>query len=304
MIITSITGIGDPQILLHDGRYYCYATTTEDNNKYFHVWQSEDLITWSDREVCFEPSKSFGKSEFWAPEVVYHGGKFIMHYTATDRTLNSLRIGAAVSDSPTGPFFDVHDSPIFDPGHEILDGSVLLTDEGNFLYYSRGCSENLIGDKKISQIYSVRLDDTLTNVISEPRLMTTPDREYEFKSLSLDLFDYPRLWNEGPTVIKHGDIYIMNYSTNYYETNNYAICLAVSDNPEGPWRKPINNPVTILDDTLFGAGHNAFFYGKDGELYTSFHVQTNPHAPGSDRRVVIGRVRFYEENGDIVQVIE
>ena len=55
---------------------------------------------------------------------------------------------------------------------------------------------------------------------------------------------------------------------------------------------------------LFGAGHNAFFTGKDGELYTSFHIQTNPDRPSGNRRTVIGRVRFVERDGLLCQEIE
>ena len=66
----------------------------------------------------------------------------------------------------------------------------------------------------------------------------------------------------------------------------------------------MNNPVLSCREDLFGAGHNAFFTGKDGQLYTSFHIQTYPDAPGPDRRTVIGKVFFSEKNGDIFQTIE
>ena len=57
-------------------------------------------------------------------------------------------------------------------------------------------------------------------------------------------------------------------------------------------------------DDLFGAGHNAFFRGFDGELYTSFHIQTNPKAPSDDRRAVIGRVRISHTDGEALEFIE
>ena len=145
MIITGITGIGDPQIVLYEGKYYCYATSREDG---FSVWSSDDLVNWSAPTLCFRAIDYWGASHFWAPEVIYRNGKFIMHYTAMSRTLNSLRIGVAVSDSPLGPFVDVHNAPMFDLGYAAIDGSVLIDEGGAYLYYSRDCSENIVNGKE------------------------------------------------------------------------------------------------------------------------------------------------------------
>ena len=298
MIITDITRIGDPQILLFEDKYYCYATS---HGEGFLVWESDDLVNWSEPTMCFHAIESWGKSHFWAPEVVYHKGKFVMHYTAMSRELNSLRLGVAVADSPKGPFKDVHDRPLFDLGYATIDGSVLVCEEGNFLYYSRDCSENYVNGIKTSQTWCMRLNDDLTEVIGEPMLMTTPTEPYELKSMAME---HPHLWNEGPCVIRRNGKYLMNYSANCYATNDYAICLAVADSPLGPWVKSASNPVLCCREGLTGAGHNAFFVGKDGELYTSFHIQTNPEKPGGNRRTVVGRVTFSEKSGEILQEID
>jgi GH43 family beta-xylosidase len=297
MIITDITYIGDPQIVLHEGVYYCYATSFI---KGFYVWKSTDLVNWSEPKVCFDATEHWGDINFWAPEVIYHNGKFVMHYTARiSKNNRTLYLGVATSDSPEGPFVDVWGKPMFDLGYSTIDGSVLVTDEGNYFYYSRDCSQNFVNGVKTSQVYCVELDDTLTRVIGEHKLMTTPEFDWELKSMSCG-----KLWNEGPTVIKVGDKYVMNYSANHYATNRYAICIAQSDSPLGPWVKhPEANPVLSCREELFGAGHNAFFTTKEGKLMTSFHVQTNPSHPGEDRRTCIGEVRFTEENGIIKQEI-
>ena len=298
MIVTDITKIGDPQIVYHDSKYYCYATSDDEG---FCVWESSDLVNWGEKILCFRAIDSWGKSHFWAPEVVYYGGKFIMHYTAMSRELNSLRLGVAVADSPTGPFVDVHGAPMFDQGYAAIDGSVLQCEEGNFLYYSRDCSENKVNGIHTSQIYCVRLDDTLTETVGEHILISTPTEPFEVKSMSLSL---PTLWNEGPTVVMRDGKYVMNYSANCYATNDYAICISVSDSPIGPFKKSVNNPVLSSRGDLFGSGHNAFFVGADGELYTSFHIQTDPEHPSGDRRAVIGRVYFSERDGEIYEEIE
>ncbi len=303
MIITDITKIGDPQIILHGGVYYCYATSSSEGfiSEGFMVWQSEDLINWSEPTLCFRAIDYWGISHFWAPEVVYRNGKFVMHYTAKSGALNSLRIGVAVSDSPTGPFVDVHGRPMFDLGYAAIDGSVLVDGDSAYLYYSRDCSENKVNGVPTSQLYCVKLSDDLTETVGEHILVSTPDKPYELKSMSLA---HPCLWNEGPTVIKLGGEYVMNYSANCYATNDYAICLSVAKSPLGPFEKVESNPVLSCRADLFGAGHNAFFYGKDGALYTSFHVQTDPEHPSGDRRTVIGRVSLKMTENGLTQTIE
>ena len=131
MIITDIIKIGDPQILLFEGKYYCYATTPFESIG-FYVWESEDLVNWSEPTLCCKASDWWGEKDFWAPEVVYHKGKFVMHYSS--RLNGSLRLGVAVADNPKGPFIDVHGKPMFDLGYATIDGSVLVCEEGNFFY--------------------------------------------------------------------------------------------------------------------------------------------------------------------------
>ena len=41
MIVTDITKMGDPQILVYEGKYYCYATTWPEP---FLVRESEDPV--------------------------------------------------------------------------------------------------------------------------------------------------------------------------------------------------------------------------------------------------------------------
>lgn len=128
----------------------------------FFVRESEDLLHWSDRKQCFSPADGWGENSYWAPEVVYHKIKFIMHYSCRSRSLHSLRIGVAVSDSSFGPFQDVHGGPMFDLGYATIDASVLISRKGNYLYYSRDCGENKINGIWTSQLYCVRLNEELT----------------------------------------------------------------------------------------------------------------------------------------------
>ena len=66
MLITDITKIGDPQIVPFQGKYYMYATSDPEG---FLVYESSDLINWSEGKLCFRAIESWGKSHFWAAEV-------------------------------------------------------------------------------------------------------------------------------------------------------------------------------------------------------------------------------------------
>ena len=70
MIITNITNIGDPQILLHGDTYYCYATSFI---RGFYVWTSKDLITWSEPKVCMAAGADhWGEKDFSPPYIEFH----------------------------------------------------------------------------------------------------------------------------------------------------------------------------------------------------------------------------------------
>lgn len=296
MIITNITGIGDPQIILFEDTYYCYATSHPAG---FLVWSSKDLVNWREPKLAFDASNHWGDACYWAPEVVYHNGNFVMHYSARWNQPDTLRLGVAVSDHPEGPFMDVLGGPMFDPGYSVIDGSVLRWQGKNYLYYSKDCSTNFVNGHPTSQVYVVALDETLTKPVGEHKLMTTPEFPWELLSAP----EHP-LWNEGPNVMEWNGKLVMNYSANHYASNEYAICIAQSDHPEGPWEKyDCANPVLSCRQELFGAGHNAFFYDREGVLRTAFHVQTDPENPSGDRRVCIGTVVFKEKDGVIYQEI-
>ena len=291
MFRTDITGIGDPFVLLHGGKYYLYATSAEDG---FLYWTSDNLKDWEKGGYCYK-NPAWGYECFWAPEVFEIDGKFYMLYTARWTKNKSLRIGLAVADKPEGPFVEMNDGPLFDFGYAAIDATLLTDDDGRrYIYYSRDCSENKIDGYNTSQIYVFEISRDLKKILSEPKLLTTPDRESEYLSGRTR-------WNEGPFVIKQGGKYHLNYSMNCYATKEYALGVAVSDSPMGEFKKYENNPILSYrdcDEDFSGPGHNCVFMGKDGNLYTSFHIHTFADAPSGNRRAVIARVEF-DEGGNM-----
>ena len=287
LIRTQITGIGDPFILNAGDMYYAYATSAPDGFRYFI---SRNLTEWKGCGYCYSNSP-WGENCFWAPEVYERNGKYYMLYTARWKKNHSLRIGLAVSDSPEGPFKDMKDDPLFDLGYACIDATLFTDEDGrNYIYFSRDCSENIINGVHTSEIYCAELSEQLNELISEPKRVTTPDDSWE---VSLD----PEWrWNEGPAVLKHNGKYYLNYSVNCFDSPDYSVGCAVAGSPTGPFVKYGYPVLARAEGDFSGPGHNSFFYGDNGKLYTAFHIHADCEKPGGNRRMCIGEARF-NENG-------
>lgn len=282
LIRTNVTNIGDPFIVSVGDSYYMYATCFDAEG--FRVWKSEDMKEWKNLGVCLDLHDSWTELDYWAPEVIHHNGKYIMHFTARRKSDHSLRIGVAVSDSPEGPFVDVHNGPMFDLGYAAIDGHVFIDDDGQpYFYFSKDCSENYVTPTlRASQMCVCKLSDDLLNITSEPITLFGPSESYDFIILE------DQAWNEGPYVLKKDGHYYMTYSANCYHTRDYCICLAKAEKPMGPFQK--SGPVMICGvkgEDFSGPGHNAFFYDHDGNLKMTFHIHTYEDAPSPNRKACI-----------------
>ena len=280
---TNVTNIGDPFIVYADGKYYMYATSFD--VKGFKVWKSDDMENWTNLGVCLDLTDSWADVNFWAPEVIYHKGKYVMHYSTERISDKSLRIGVAVSDSPEGPFVDVYKGPMFDFGYAAIDGHVFIDDDGKaYFYYSKDCSENYISENvRGSEICVCQLSDDLLTCVGEPITLFGPSEDYDAIMVG------DQVWNEGPYVLKKDGEYYLTYSANFYASNDYCICLAKATNPFGPFVKtgaPIMT-ANMVEKDFSGPGHNAFFYDEEGKLKMTFHIQTFEDAPSPNRKACI-----------------
>lgn len=294
--IIGVKGLGDPFILNFGRKYYLYYTDIEHGAKGFCVRQSIDLKNWSAPKRIYEiGDSSYGDRDFWAPQVVYRDGKFIMHYSCRGKQSGSLRICAAVSENPDGIFADISDKkPLFDFGYSCIDGTVFTDGEKNYLFYSRDCSENIVDGIHESQIYAVELTRDLTGIVGSPVLIIRPDREYEFISGTWR-------WNEAPSVIKHGELYYLTYSTNYFKSRYYSVCYAVSAHLLYGWTKPEHNILLqFKEGVISGPGHNSFFSDNEGKTRCAYHIHSEYGVGGEDRQLCIGQLVF---SGDEPKII-
>jgi beta-xylosidase len=278
----------------------------------FRACVSSDLAHWEDLGRIYQgnTADSWNVANFWAPEVYEINGKYYMLFSADWREnptneLENFRIGVSVADQPSGPFKDLMNRPIFDPGYPIIDANLLFEDGKVYLYYSRCCYKNPVESEiadwakaqgwydeiEESWVYGVELKPDFSGIIGEPQLLLRPpieinDRQAEWESRSVTSREVNRRWTEGSFIFKNKDTYYMMYSANFFGGENYAVGYATSQSPLGPFVKADNNPVlqknTEKGGDVTGTGHCMAFH-EGGKMYCVYHGRTKE--TGEERMV-------------------
>lgn len=318
--------LGDPYILLaSDGQYYMYGTGGGAVDG-FVAYSSDNLVDWKAAGQVYHGNQpdSWGVANFWAPEVYERNGKFYMFFSADwkynpTQEAENFRIGVAVADKPTGPFLDISDRPLFDPGYPVIDGNLIEDEAGKlFLTFSRCCYKHTVESEiaddvkqkgmfdfvEESWIYGIEIKPDFCGVIGEPVLLLRPpvstaDQQSEWESRSVTSGEVNRRWTEGSFMLKQDGKYYMMYSANYFGGKNYAVGYAVAEHPLGPFVKAANNPVLEKNvekgGIVTGTGHNSVTWSKDGkQMYCVYHGRTQ--ATGNERVVFIDKMEI-DKNG-------
>jgi beta-xylosidase len=318
--------LGDPYLLHTKGTYYLYGTGGG-ADKGFAAYSSKDMINWKREGQVYFHNNPHGWSDpkakwegaYWAPEVYEVKGKYYLFYSAQWKQNpaheeENFRIGVAVADKPTGPFVDLANQPLFDPGYPIIDANVFFDSNGKaYLYYSRCCYKHPVESEvadlarkkgwfnqiEESWVYGVELKPDFSGVIGQPVLLLRPplklsDRQAAWESRSVTAREVNRRWTEGSVTFRKGNTYYMMYSANYFGGQYYAIGYATAQSPLGPYKKGDNNPVlqrnTASGGTVTGTGHNSIAYSPDGkEMFCVYHARTAK--TGEDRVVCLDRMQ-------------
>jgi beta-xylosidase len=316
---------GDPYVMYDsNGRYYMYGTGGGAENGY-GAYSSSDLVNWTHEGQVYRGASedSWCVGAFWAPEVYKVRDKYYMFYSAQwrDNPTNeeeNFRIGVAVADTPTGPFRDIRNAPIYDPGYPIIDANVFFDkDDRVYLYYSRCCYKNPVESEvadwarekgwydeiEESWVYGIELKPDFSGTIGEPELLLRPpvsmsDAQAEWESRSVTSREVNRRWTEGSYTFRHQDLYYMMYSANHFAGENYAVGYATAQSPLGPYQKAANNPIlqknTGSGGNVTGTGHNSVVFSPDrAEMLCVYHGRTTE--TGNKRVVFIDRMEISDD---------
>jgi len=280
--------LADPTIFLDNDKYYLYGTSSD---KGFEVYESSDLKNWKgpvgkSNGFALVKGESFGSKGFWAPQVFKHKNAYYMAYTADEQ------IAIAKSDSPLGPFKQEQIKSLSGIGKQIDPFVYFDTDGKTYMYHVKLKEGNRIFVSEMKPDLSDVLQETTKECISGVLPWENTEKT-----------DWPV--TEGPTVIKHKNLYYLIYSANDFRNKDYAVGYATSTSPMGPWKKYAGSPIISREKLKQnGTGHGDLFTDKAGNYKYVMHTHHSA-TKVSPRSTGIIDVKFAKgDEADVLQADE
>lgn len=257
--------LADPTVFRDKEKFYLYGTG---NPNGFPLYESDNLKSWTPaKDLALKRGDAYGTQGFWAPQVFLYKGLYYMVYTANEQ------IAIARSGSPAGPFKQDSSYALSGIGKQI-DPFVFFDDNGKvYLYHVKLQQGN--------RIFVAEMKPDLSDVIAgTEKECISGAEQWENTAKS----EWPV--TEGPTVLKHKNIYYLIYSANDFRNKDYAVGYATSTSPVGPWKKYEANPIISRHNIGFnGTGHGDVFLDGRHDMYYVLHThrsdeKVSPRATG------------------------
>lgn len=271
----------DPDLAYFDGRYYIYPTTDGFagwSGSTFSVFSSMDGRHFQkEGEILDLASKQvpWAIGYAWAPCIARKHDKYYFYFCGKNKEGISC-IGAAVADSPTGPF-TAQPQPLVTMEmmkkhgiamNQTIDPSIYM--EGDEVYLLFGNGEPAIA-KLTEDMLGVQAD-TLANIKGA----------YDFR--------------EAISVLKRGEIYHFTWSCDDTGSEDYHVNYGTSQSLYGP----IQFEKTILekDGENLGTGHHSILWIPEDDIYKiAYHrfarpLKKYPEGKGYHREVCMGSIEF------------
>lgn len=241
----------------------------------YHVFSSANLTDWKDHGVIVTQNKvpwvKPDSYSMWAPDCISKNGKYYFYFPAPAKDTSYGRgfsIGAAVSDTPYGPFIP-EAAPII--GVHGIDPCPFIDKDGQaYLYWSA------------RNIYVAKLKDNMLELDSEPQVIANlPDKGLK----------------EGPWVFERNGIYYLTFP--HVENKTERLEYAMGESPMGPFKMT----GVIMDESPTGCwtNHHSFVHFKN-QWYLFYHH--NDLSPDFDKnRSTRIDSLFFNADGTIRKVI-
>jgi GH43 family beta-xylosidase len=277
----------DPWVILFEGKYYyCYsdneAIYVNCSSYLIEAVQMNGQLIWKP-----EPLKNYSK-EIWAPELHNINGKWFVYFAADDGDNKNHRMYVLESKTadPSGEYF--LRGKIFDSSDKwAIDGTVFNYNEKYYFIWS-----GWEGDVNVQQnLYIAEMENPWT--IKSARVKISKP-EYDWEKIGQPYV------NEGPEILRNGELIFIIYSASGSWTDNYCLgqLKLTGTDPMNPnsWSKN-EMPVFTGTDEVFSPGHASFTKSIDGkEDWIVYHTAKHKGA-GWDRNVRIQKFNW-KENGE------
>ena len=246
----------DPTII-RVGKTYWTASTAGNWAPEFSLYRSDDLHHWKAAGAIFPQTPEWADSDFWAPELVYDGGRVLVYYVARKRK-GGLCVGVATAPSPAGPYQD--HGPIECQEDGSIDPAFMRDEQGKpFLIWKEdGNSQN-----KPTPILAQPLTDDLLHVTGEKTQLISND---------------PQSWEggvvEAPYIMRRKGTFYLFYAANACcgVDCKYAEGVARADHLLGPWTKDPANPIIRPNGTWRCPGHGTAVESPKGQDFFVYHA--------------------------------
>jgi len=244
--------VADPTLIRFKGVYYAAGTSSE-WAPHYPVFESRDLVNWTQVGHIFDKKPEWTSNSFWAPELFVHpSGRVYCYYTARRRDNGVSYIGVASARSPRDTFTD--HGPIVEWGTESIDAFVF--EDGGQLYISWKAYG--LDDRPI-EILGSRLSADGLRLEGEPFTMLRDDE---------------RLGMEGQFHFRRGDWWYIVYAARGCcgPRSDYDVRVARSHRVEGPYDKFEGNPILAGGGDFMSCGHGTGVETPDGRMFYMCHA--------------------------------
>jgi len=245
----------DPSVMRdRDGYFYAYTTQTPwPALEYMPVLKSADLVHWTHEGDALPDLPRWATHDVWAPHVIRVGDHYVAYFSVRQYGSAGFAIGAAVSDSPTGPFVGERKPLLTGPKFTTIDPFAMRAENGELYIYWGSNS---------APIRAQRLSPDGLEVVGEPvPVLEAFERGYE------ELV-------EGAWVLFRDGFYYLMYSGDACcePDPHYAVMVARSTSPLGPFEKFEDNPILEANKRYLAPGHNATIRDDAGRDWIVYHA--------------------------------
>lgn len=263
----------DPFVLRTDGPgspgYVAYGTGSRVGDRAFEVLVSPDLVSWTSVGAALEALDPDVGTDYWAPEVAEHDGRWWMYYSVGHGDVGqNLRV--AVADAPLGPF---RDCAVALTPHErfSIDAHPFQDLDGTwYLFYAR----DVLDGERVGTMLAVDVLEQMTRLRGEPRSVLSPTDDWQIYQRQREMYGGVHDWHtlEGPFVVRRGGRYYCFYSGGSWQGPGYGVAYAVAEHPLGPWVEVPGSPRVLrtIPGKVVGPGHVCVVrapYGGDVMVY-------------------------------------
>ena len=261
----------DPFVLRVGDGYVAYGTGRIVDGRAFEVLRSSDLVHWTSVGGALEPPADLDATDFWAPEVAAHDGRWFMYYSGGVGDAGHL-LRVAVADAPEGPFRD--QGLVLTPDERFaIDPHPFRDADGQwYLFYAHDVLE---GDRVGTTVAVDRMLD-MTRLEGHPRTLLRATDDWQLFRRDREMYGRVADWHtlEGPFVVARDGRYFLLYSGGAWEEPSYGVSYAVADAPLGPYHEPVTGPAILRTrpDAVLGPGHNSVVAGPDGADWIVYHA--------------------------------